>query len=109
MIPNKEGWHYIAIKRSPALLKRITSKYNNDYYCLNCLYFFRTKSKLESHKKVCENKDFCNVMSSEDTTVLQFNQYCRSGKAPFIIYADLELLIKIDECKKIWKNHLRQK
>ena len=31
---------------------------------------------LESHKKVCQNKDFCNViMSSEDTKVLKFKQY----------------------------------
>ena len=52
---------------------------------------FRTKNKLESHKKVCENKDFCNVV---------YAQYCKSDKAPFIIYADLESLKgKIDGCK----------
>ena len=68
MIPNKEGWHYIAVKKLPVLLRRITSKHNGDYYGLNSLYFFRTKNKLESHKKVCEKKDFCNVvMSSENT------------------------------------------
>ena len=34
------------------------------------------KNKLESHKKVCENKNFCNViMPSEDTKILEFNQY----------------------------------
>ena len=60
-----------------------------------------TKNKLESHKKVCENKDFCNViMPSEDTKILEFNQYQKSDKAPFIIYADLECIIeKIDGCK----------
>ena len=36
-------------------LRGITSKNNGDFYCLNCLHSFRTKSKLESHKKVCEN------------------------------------------------------
>ena len=36
-------------------------------------------------------------MYSEDTEVLQFNQYQKSGEAPFVIYADLEYLIeKID-------------
>ena len=50
MIPNKEGWHYIAVKKLTALLKRITLKHTGDDYCLNCLYLFRTKSKLESHK-----------------------------------------------------------
>ena len=36
----------------------ITLTHKGDFYCLNCLYFFRTKNKLESHKEVCENKDF---------------------------------------------------
>ena len=36
-------------------------------------------------------------MTSEDTKILEFNQYQKSDKAPFIIYADLECLIeKID-------------
>ena len=44
------------------------------------------KSKLESHKKICENKDFCGVaMPSEDTKILQFNQYHKSDKRPSII------------------------
>ena len=55
------------IKKISALLREITSKNNGDFYYLNCLYSFRTKNKLESHKKVCENKDFCNViMPSEN-------------------------------------------
>ena len=39
---------------------------------------------------VCENKDFCSViMPSKDTKILELNQYQKSDKAPFIIYADL--------------------
>ena len=39
-------------------------------------------------------------MSFEDTKILEFNQYQKSDKAPFIIYADLECIIeKIDGCK----------
>ena len=59
------------------------------------------------HKKVCENKDFCNVVmpSSEDTEILEFNQYEKSDKAPFIIYADLECIVeKINGCKYNHKN-----
>ena len=29
-------------------------------------------------------------MPSEDTKILEFNQYQKSDKAPFVIYADLE-------------------
>ena len=39
-------------------------------------------------------------MPSEDTKILEFNQYQKSDKAPFIIYVDLESMIeKIDGCK----------
>ena len=39
-------------------------------------------------------------MPSEDTKILELNQYRKSDKAPFVIYADLECMIeKIDGCK----------
>ena len=61
---------------------------------------------------VCENKDFCNIiLPFEDTEILEFNQYQKSDKAPFIIYADLEFIIeKIEGCKNNPKPyHLQQK
>ena len=91
MISNEEKqWHYLAVKN----------------YCVNCLHLFRTKIKLESHKRLYVNKDFCNVvMSSEGTKILEFNQYKKSDKVPFIIYADIESIIqKIDGCKNNLKN-----
>ena len=47
---SKGRWHYLALKKLSALLRGKTSKNNGDFYCLNCLHFFRTKNKLESHK-----------------------------------------------------------
>ena len=84
----------------------ITSKHHNGFYCLNCLHSFTTENKRESHKQVCENKNFCNiVMSSEDTRILEFNQSQESDEAPFIIYADLECLIEnINVCKNNLEN-----
>ena len=39
-------------------------------------------------------------MPSKDTKILEFNPYQKSDKAPSIIYADLESLIKrMDGCK----------
>ena len=77
---------------------------------MNCRHSLK-KIKLESHKKVCVDKDFCNiVMSSENTKILEYNQYKKSDKAPFIIFVDLECLIeKIDGCKIILKIHSQQK
>ena len=106
MIPNVEGWHYLAVKKVSALLRGMAYKHHGHFYCLNCLHSFATESKCESHKNVCENKDFCNVvLPSKDTKILEFNQYQKSDKTPFIIYSDLECLIeKIDGCKNNTEN-----
>ena len=60
MITTGEGWHYLAVKKLSALLIGITSKNKSDFYCLNCIHFFRTKNKHESSVKEtwgkCENK-----------------------------------------------------
>ena len=50
MVPNKEGCHYLAVKKLPALLIEITSKDHGEFYYLNLLYSFATEKKLvESH------------------------------------------------------------
>ena len=97
-------------KKLSALLRGITSKHYGDF-CLNCLYSFRIKNQLESHKKVCKNKDFCNiVMPSEDTKILEFNQGQKSDKVPLIIYADHECIVeKIDGCKNNPENSSKTK
>ena len=93
-------------KKLSAVSRGIRSKNNDDFFCLNYLHFFRTKNKLESHKKLCEYKDFCNViMPFEDSKILEFNQYQKSDKVSFIIYLDLECIKeKMDGCKNNPKN-----
>ena len=64
-------------------------------------FILSQQKTLQSHKRVCENKDFCNIiMPPEDTKILEFNQYQKSDKSPFIIYGDLECIAeKNDGCK----------
>ena len=38
------------------------SKHHSNFYYLNCLHSIKTEKARESHKKVCENKVFCNVV-----------------------------------------------
>ena len=65
------------------------------------IVFIRLEQKTNLyHKKVRKNIDFCNVViPSENTKVLEFNQYHKSNKTPLIVYTDLESLIEhIDGC-----------
>ena len=85
-----------------------TSFFSNDSK-LRRMTLSCSKKKLNCiklYKKVCEKKSFCNViMPFEDTKILEFNQYQKSNKTPFIIYADIECLIeKIDGYKNNTQN-----
>ena len=51
MITDGEKWHYLTVKNLLGLLKGITSTQEKDFYCLNCFHSYRTKNKLDSHKK----------------------------------------------------------
>ena len=83
------------MKKPSPLLTGITSKHHGDFYSMSFLLSFATENKRESHKKLCENKDFCNVvMPLKYTKTLEFNQYQKSYNAPSIIYADLICLIE---------------
>ena len=60
MIPKeeKEGWHYLAVKKLSTLLRGITPKHHGDFHCLNlnCLYSFRTEINLNLTKKYVKIK-----------------------------------------------------
>ena len=95
MISNGENWHYLAVKSLSRLLRGITSNHDGDYYCLNCFHSYRTENKLNVHKKICENNKYCNIeMPSPTNNIIKYNQGDKSLKLPFIIYADLECLLK---------------
>ena len=95
MISNGENWHYLVIKSLSGLLRSISSNDNNDYYCLNCFQSYKTENKLNVHKKICENNKYCNIeMPSPNNNIIKYNQGEKSLELPFIIYADLECLLK---------------
>ena len=100
MISNGENWHYLVVKSLPGLLKGITSNHKEDFYCLNCFCAYTRKNKLEEHKNICENHEYCHVeMPNEDNKIIKYNQGEKSIKSPFIIYADLECLLeKMSTC-----------
>ena len=100
MITDCEKWHDTAVTRLSGLLRGVTSNHNGDFYCLNCFRAYTTKNKLEAHKKICENHEYCHVeMPNEDNKIIKYNQGEKSIKSRFIIYADLECLLeKISTC-----------
>ena len=101
MITDGEKWHYLVVNNLSGLLRGITSNHYSDFYCLNCFHSYRTKNKLEAHKKICENHDYCNVeMPIKGNNTIKYNHGEKSMKLPFFIYADLECLLeKMNTCQ----------
>ena len=101
MITDGEKWHSLTVKNLPRLLRGITSTHKEDFYCLNCFHSYRTRNKLESHKKICENHNYCNVeMPTKNNNIIKYNQGKKSIKLPFVVYADLECLLeKMSTCQ----------
>ena len=58
MISNGKRWHYLALIKLSSLLRGITSKRNDNFYCLNCSYLFRTKNKFQCQKEFVKKKNF---------------------------------------------------
>ena len=91
MITDREKWHYLTVKNLPGILRGITSTHKEDFYCLNCFRSYRTRNKLEAHKKICENHNYCNVeMPTKDNNIIKYDQGEKSIKLTFVVYADLE-------------------
>ena len=101
MISNGENWHYLAVKGLSRLVRDITSNHDGDYYCWNCFHSYRTENKFNAHKKVCQNNEYCNIeMPSPNDNLIKYSQGEKSLKLPFVIYAELECILKeIDTCQ----------
>ena len=99
-ISDCQKWHYLVVKNLSRLLRGITSNHKEDFYCLNCFHSSRTEKKLEAHKKICENHDYCHVeMPTKNNNIIKYNHGEKSMKLPFVIYAALECLLeKMSTC-----------
>ena len=56
MITDGKKCHYLTVKSLSALLRGITSNYNEVFYWLNYFHSYSTKNK---HEKVCNDHDYC--------------------------------------------------
>ena len=103
-------WHYLAVKRISGLLRGITSRHNGDFYCLNCFHSYTTEKKLRKHERICMDHDFRHLkMPDEDNKILKYISGEKSLRLPFIIYADLECILRKKKHIRITLTNLIQK
>ena len=110
MITDGEKWHYFAVKGLLALLRGLASNHTGDFYCLNCFRSYSSKNRLEKHEEDCLYHDYSYVeMPNEGKRILKCNHGEKSLKVQFMIYADLESLLKKNTHVEIIPKSLIQK
>ena len=102
-------WHYLAVKSLPALFRGIISSNNVDCFCLNCFNSYGTVNKLKKHERVYNNHDCCCIDIPREHEKIKYLSGEKSLKVPFIVYADLECLLKKCNIVKIILKILTQR
>ena len=96
LIESGERQHYCWVKRVSALLfdKAINNK---TFYCMLCLSRFTKAHVLVEHEKHCNGVNGRPTrieMPEEGNNNLTFKNYHKQMKAPYVIYADFEAVVR---------------
>ena len=101
LIKDGDNSHYCYVKNESALLaSQVNSHKGKLYFCLNCLNGFDTPEKLDNHNEYCGEEESVKINMPPPETYIKFKNYLYSERAPFVIYADFESLLKpLETCK----------
>jgi len=89
--------HYCYVKQVSALLYDQTKNRNAKHYCMMCLTGFSRAELLENHKKYCNGvngRPTMIEMPEEGKYILSFRNHHKQMKVPYVIYVDIEALIR---------------
>ena len=97
----KTNAHYCWIKDCDRLCFDQTKHANRKFFCLRCITPHWTKQTLEQHLVYCKGVDappchavFPNLNEDGSPPTIKFERYKNMMKAPYVIYADTESIIK---------------
>ncbi|KAL6421596.1 hypothetical protein ACFW04_014325 [Cataglyphis niger] len=90
--------HFAWIKNLSRLGSQLTARRHKTHICDRCMHYFRTSDKLSAHSENCERMNECAiVLPTEEDKWLNFNNYERKERVPFVVYADLECVLEKEE------------
>lgn len=89
-------YHYVWIKDLSRLVSSQLSKmHGKKFLCSRCLHYFYSESKLNTHIVDCEKLNNCKIsLPVNGNNMIQFKDFKHKEKVPFVIYADLECILK---------------
>lgn len=94
--PNGEESHFCWIKYMSRLLSsQISKNSNKKYFCDRCLNHFANHDRLTTHSTQCmQQNEHAIEMPTEENRIIRFKNFQNQLKVPFIVYADIETLLK---------------
>ena len=99
-----ENTHYSFVKRLSALLYDQSRHNESKHFCERCLHGYSRRELLERHKPECKGllKSPTRMeMPKEGENKMAFQNFHKQMKAPFVVYADFECILKkIDTCEQ---------
>lgn len=100
-------YHYVWIKNLSRLVSnQLSREGHKKFICDRCLRYFRSEEKLKSHSEDCGKMNETAIKMPEiGNNILKFKNYKNKEKAPFIIYADLESILKPANTKNNYQEH----
>nr|CAH7715697.1 unnamed protein product [Callosobruchus chinensis] len=92
----KAFYHFALIKDLSRLLRRQTTDLNHKrFYCDRCLNRFYSQESLNKHIFTCRKMNKTKITPpSGDEKYISFSDFKNKQKVPFVIYADLETILK---------------
>ena len=100
LIEEGEVKHYCLVKNLSRLVSSQVSNHDGKLYlCLRCLNPFWCEKCLNKHREYCDKYEGVTIQMPEKGTMLEFQNYHRLEKVPFIVFADFECYNKpIQSC-----------
>ena len=102
LLSNKQTSHYCLIKDLNKFLYRTTKKKCRKHFCPYCLQSFNSKAKQDAHTSYCSSHgpQKVELPFEGQNDSLEFSDFEKEIKVPFVIYADFECLnVKVHSCE----------
>ena len=87
--------HYTAIKNLSRLLSKENGKQKgSQHFCRNCLNGFHSADSCDNHYEFCKDSESVKIVMPEEGSKLSFIEGQNQFKAPFMMYADFESVLR---------------
>ncbi|XP_018374523.1 PREDICTED: uncharacterized protein LOC108768554 [Trachymyrmex cornetzi] len=88
--------HFAWIKNLSRLVRsQLTRMEHKKYFCGRCLQYFGSNEKLQTHEVDCQKLNDCAIcLPSKNDRWLEFSKHCNQERVPFVVYVDLECVLR---------------